>query len=358
MDAADPWDALEDARWLQQRPQACHHQQQQHVQQQQQHQQHQHQQQHGQQPGAALRVPTFARRGQPAQQQGEADRVEETDEVGGWVGRGRGKYLEHGIGAMTALRLQFWQPAPSAPSIIFNLHGPACERLQEEEWDEGMLAEVAALEQQAMAQHAQLAQQQAQRRVPVFRSRVHTQAAGSAGTDAIEDASSNEEQPAMTGPAATAGGLGVVGGPRRPGAVPQLGGRRAALPLAAAAAAAAADAGADELDGRQAPSAAVQQTRPALRQPAGRQAFAVPAPPETQLLCIDFTAVDVESLRPSVLLGYEGLERAADGCAPWQLLQKLFGATLSLPVTTSPSRTNVNTRRHAAPDAWAPSHAV
>ncbi|PRW20390.1 hypothetical protein C2E21_9022 [Chlorella sorokiniana] len=185
--------------------------------------------------------------------------------------------------------------------------GYADEGIEDEDWDEGMLEQVAALEQQALLQR-QLAQpsglppqqeQQGKRHVPVFRNRAFQQKlpAGAWPAESIENADSDEEPgPAPAGPSQAAdGGAQRVAA----GAVPQLG-RRGALPLAGQAAAAEQARASDDEDGGQTAGAVLPQQRPAQRAPAAAAGAAGAA--GQQALLIDFSAIDVVSLRPSVLL--------------------------------------------------------
>ncbi|KAI7836969.1 hypothetical protein COHA_009153 [Chlorella ohadii] len=178
---------------------------------------------------------------------------------------------------------------------------------EEEDWDEAMLDQVAAMEQQALAQRQQAPpseqpsqQQQGKRHVPVFRNRAFQQQAlpgGAWPVESIEDADSDEEPR----PAAAAGPSQAAPAAQRSaaGAVPQLG-RRGALPLASQAAAAGEALASDDEEGPQAAAAApAQQRRPGRRAaPAARAA----GTGGQAAVLVDFSAIDVEALRPSVLL--------------------------------------------------------
>lgn len=174
---------------------------------------------------------------------------------------------------------------------------------------------MAALEQQALLERQQAQpsgqpsqQQPAKRHVPVFRSRAFQQQALPASAwpaESIEDADSDEEgqATAAAGPAQVAAAAGQQ---MAAGAVPQLG-RRDALPLAGQAAAAAADEPLN-LDGQEGLQAAAgptqqQQQQQGHRGPAGAGAAGTGGQPAVQ---IDFSTIDVESLRPSVLLRWVG----------------------------------------------------
>lgn len=167
--------------------------------------------------------------------------------------------------------------------------------------------QVAAMEQQALAQRQQAPpseqpsqQQQGKRHVPVFRNRAFQQQAlpgGAWPVESIEDADSDEEPR----PAAAAGPSQAAPAAQRSaaGAVPQLG-RRGALPLASQAAAAGEALASDDEEGPQAAAAApAQQRRPGQRAaPAARAA----GTGGQAAVLVDFSAIDVEALRPSVLL--------------------------------------------------------
>ena len=175
---------------------------------------------------------------------------------------------------------------------------------------------MAALEQQALQERRHGAgggqpsqAQQAQRHVPVFRSRAFQQQALPAGTwpaaEGIEEPDSDED---ASPPAAGAAAAGAAAAPaaasaQRPaaGAVPQLG-RRGALPLAGQAAAQQAPASDQEQEGEQGtPAATTQGRRNGQQAPvaAGAAGAAGGGQPAVQ---VDFSSLDVEALRPSVLL--------------------------------------------------------
>ena len=174
-----------------------------------------------------------------------------------------------------------------------------------ENCDAGMLDEAAALDRRALQQRQQLQPSPQRRRVPVFRGRVFAKRevpagvwppTGPAADDCIEEADSEGEQQRVA--------AAPSDGQQWQGAVPQRG-RRAALPLAAT------------RSGRSVPAAAGNPDVPeaqAVAAPAMPCPPSMPAPQrdcqvagaaeedDRELLHIDFSAIDVETLRPSVLL--------------------------------------------------------
>ncbi|KAL4431500.1 hypothetical protein ABPG75_006756 [Micractinium tetrahymenae] len=209
---------------------------------------------------------------------------------------------------------------------------------EEEEWDEDMLQQVAALEQQALEGQRQPQQQQQPLRAPVFRNRAFTQqqpvpggawpagaaAAGSACADGIEESDSEPEVAA--GPASRPAphtAASQAGGPR---AVPQLGKRACALQLSLAGPSAAAEE-APAGTSMAATSAGGRPPTLAARQQAAAAAADIP------LLQIDFATVDLESLRPSVLLGRltGGKQRWKPAYDPESLLLPPLRAALPTP---------------------------
>lgn len=235
-----------------------------------------------QQPQAALRVPTFAARRQPL----------------AFSQRGQGG----GAG------------------------GPQQQAQADEDGSgDSLLQEVAALEQQAPGGRCQLLQpqepqQRPQLRAPVFRNRSLAQhqlpsggslpassaAAGSASADRIEEPDSDGEVAAR--PDARAGSEATA--PNRGGqtAVPQLGRHAGMLQLSHAAPSIV----------EEAPSGTSIHVTSSVCRPAKlaarRQAAAAAA--DVPLLEIDFASLDLEALRPSVLLGWATAGECRTGWPP------------------------------------------
>lgn len=199
----------------------------------------------------------------------------------------------------------------------------------EEDWDQDLLQQVEALEQQAL--QGQRPQQpppggRPSLSAPVFRNRAFFQqqplpggawpagaaAAGSASADGIEESDSDHNVEADAGMDARPASHGAARQRAGRGAVPQLGRRTGAAQLSLSATAAASE-GPPTGAGTTASAAAGRPPTLAAR----RQAAAAAA--DVQLLQIDFATVDFEALRPSVLLGWvtarKGRSRLAACCA-------------------------------------------